>query len=251
MSQLVFAAALAAFTSTAASAAGIDRDMMLSEAPATPDKGTVRITGSGLGQSQTESGGTNQSSVAGSIMWAPFQNFAGDVGIFYQGQESGPAARVRYQFLNQASMGLDMAAGLRFKTNSFHHRTGGEHNGEVEFLLLAGRTFGPVELVLNGVFGMETGGANGKDIEVKAFAGWRFSDQLKAGLDGRLQADIEEEGAAPKPPNAPRDFDLSAGPAISWSITRQLNLQALVGVFMPKQTTITSPGGVLQASFDF
>jgi hypothetical protein len=244
-SMVLFLAALAAASSTPARGAGIDRDMMLSEAPATPDKGTVRVTGSGIGQSQTDIGGTNQSSVSGSIMWAPFQNFAADVGAFYQGKDGGPSARLRYQFLNQASLGLDMSAGVRFKTVGFH-----PDRGEVEFALLAGRTFGPIELVVNGVFGVETGGANGKDIEVKSFVGWRFSEQLKAGVDGRFQTEIEDEGASATP-KVGRDFDVAAGPALSWMVTRQINLQALVGVFAPKRTNVTSPGGVIQASFDF
>ena len=37
----------------------------------------------------------------------------------------------------------------------------------------------------------------------------------------------------------------------NWDITKQLNLQALVGVFMPKKTNVTSPGGVIQLAFDF
>jgi hypothetical protein len=243
--SIVLALAALAAVPSAARAAGIDRDMLLTEAPATPDKGTVRVSASGIGQAGTETGGTNQSSVSSFILWAPFENFAADVGAYYQGKDGGPSARVRYQFLGQERFGIDMAAGVRFKTVGFH-----PDRGEVEFALLAGRTFGQFEVVLNGVFGIETGGANGKDVEVRAFAGYKFSDHVKAGLDGRLQAEIEDEGVV-KPANAPRDFDLSAGPAISWSLTRQFHLQALVGVFMPKKTSVTSPGGVLELSFDF
>ena len=227
-------------------AAGLDRDTLLTDAPATPDKGTVRITGAGAGQASTDATVSNQSSVSGSIMWSPFQNFAADVGAFFQSGDGGPSARVRYQILGQEKFGLDLAAGVRFKTVGFH-----PDKGEVEFLIAAGRKFGHIELVLNGVFGVETGGESGKDIEVKAFGGYRFNDSIRAGLDGRLQAELEDEGAAPKPPGAPRDFDLTAGPALSWDITKQLNLQALVGVFMPKKTNVTSPGGVIQLAFDF
>jgi len=244
LAVIAFAVVLAGAPS--ARAAGLDRDTLLTDAPATPDKGTVRVTGAGSGQSSTEVGGVNQSSVSGSIMWSPFQNFAADVGAFYQGTDGGPSARVRYQILGQEKFGVDLAAGVRFKTIGFH-----PDRGEVEFLIAAGRKFGAIELVLNGVFGVETGGANGKDIEVKAFGGYRFNDKIRAGIDSRFQTEIEDEGAVAKPPGAPRDFDLTAGPAVSWDITRQLNLQALVGVFMPKKTNVTSPGGVIQLAFDF
>lgn len=245
-SVLLAALATAVVAAPAARAAGLDRDSLLTDAPATPDKGTVRLSGGGAGQTSTEVGGVNQSSVSGSILWAPFQNFAADVGAFYQGRDGGPSARMRYQILGQEKFGVDLAAGVRFKTIGFH-----PDRGELEFLIAAGRKFGAIELVLNGVFGVETGGANGKDIELKAFAGYRFSEAIRAGIDSRFQTEIEDEGGAPKLPGAPRDFDLTAGPAISWMLTKQLNVQALVGVFMPKKTNVTSPGGVLQASFDF
>jgi hypothetical protein len=118
-------------------------------------------------------------------------------------------------------------------------------------LVAAGRRFGKFELVLNGVFGVETGGAGGKDIEAKGFAGYRFSDEVRAGLDSRLQAEVSDtENAASKPPGS-RDYDLTAGPAVSWLLTKNVQLQALVGVAQPKKTTITSPVGVISASFDF
>jgi hypothetical protein len=237
---------------THARAAGIDRDGLLSEAPATPDKGTVRVTAGSLGQASTDTGVPGQSSVSGSVLWAPFESFAGDVGVYWQPGPnlSGPSARVRYQFLSQERFGLDLAGGVRFKTTSFQHPTGTNATGEVEFLVAAGRRFGQFELVLNGVFGVEIGGGSGKDVEIKSFAGWRFSDQLRAGVDSRLQAEVgdEESGATPK---IGRDFDFTAGPAVSWMLTRQINVQALVGVIMPKGTNVTSPVGMLAASFDF
>jgi hypothetical protein len=233
-------------------AAGIDRDGLLSEAPATPDKGTVRVTAGGMGQATTDSGVQGNSNVSGSILWAPFQNFAADVGVYMQpgtSGQSGPSARVRYQFLSQDRFGIDLAGGLRFKTNSFYH-PGKDGSGEAEFLLAAGRRFGQVELVLNGVFGVETGGGNGKDFEVKGFAGWRFNEQLRAGVDSRLQAEVGDDEASTTP-KLGRDFDFTAGPAVSWMVTRQIQLQALVGMIMPKGTNVTSPVGILAASFDF
>ena len=151
-----------AFIALAARAEGIDRDSLLSEAPAVPSKGTVRISGVTTGTS--DEGGVNgtqgQANITGSILWTPVENLAGDVGMYWQVGANGPSARVRYQILSQSRTGLDLSAGARFKTVGFH-----PDQGEVEFLLLAGRRFGNVELVLNGVFGIKTGGENGKDVE--------------------------------------------------------------------------------------
>ena len=138
-----------------------------------------------------------------------------------------------------------MSGGVRFKTVGFH-----PDQGEVEFLVAAGRRFGRFELGLNGVFGVETGGENGKDVEAKAFAGYRFTEAVRAGIDSRFQAEIEDEQGTAKPPGI-RDYDLTAGPAVSWLITPHIQVQALVGVAQPKKTDITAPVGVVTASFDF
>ena len=240
-----------------ARAAGIDRDSLLSEAPAVPDKGTVRVSGGATGTSSDQ--GVNntqgQANVTGTIAWTPVQNLSGDVGMYWQVGANGPSARVRYQVLNQSSHGLDLSGGVRFKTVGFH-----PDKGEVEFMVAAGRRFGRFELIANGVFGVETGGEQGKDVEGKAFAGWRFSDMLRAGIDGRLQAEIEdEETSAPgTPPKIGRDYDLTVGPAVSWIVARDLGkmaknlqLQALVGIAQPKRSDSTSAVGVLAASIDF
>jgi hypothetical protein len=240
-----------ALAASVARADGIDRDSLLTDAPAVPNQGTVRVTGGATGVSSSAPAGSNtgNSSVSGSIGWTPVQNLGGDVGAYSQvGSSGGVSARVRYQFLSQASSGLDLSGGLRFKTVSWHSSAfpAADNHGEVEMLVAAGRRFGKFELVLNGVFGVETGGAGGKDIEAKGFAGYRFSDEVRAGLDSRLQA----EDAGSKPPGS-RDYDLTAGPAVSWLLTKNVQLQALVGVAQPKKTTITSPVGVISASFDF
>src|SRR5207237_8417191 len=104
-----------------AHAEGIDRDSLLSEAPAVPDKGTVRISGGATGTSDDGGvGGTQgQGNVAGSISWTPIQNLSGDVGAYWQVGANGPTARIRYQFLNQLRHGLDLSAGPRFKAVGF------------------------------------------------------------------------------------------------------------------------------------
>src|SRR5438094_253344 len=197
MRLLVLATACLAL---AARADGLDRDNLLTEAPAVPPKGTVRISGVTTGTSaDTGVNGTQgQANISGTIQWTPAENLAGDVGMYWQVGANGPSARVRYQLLSQQRAGLDLSAGVRFKTVGFNH-----DQGEVEFLPLAGRRFGNVELVLNGVFGFETGGENGKDAEVKAFTGYRFGEDLRAGLDGRLQVEVGDE-EAPGPTATPK-----------------------------------------------
>ncbi|MFN2545869.1 MAG: hypothetical protein ABR567_00400 [Myxococcales bacterium] len=246
-----------AFAAGAARADGLDRDTLLTDSPAVPNAGTVRVTGGATGSTSdasTTGGNNGTSGVSGSVSWTPIANVSGDVGAYTQiGASGGVSARVRYQFLSQARHGIDLSGGLRFKTISWHAsaapRT--DSNGELEMLVAAGRRFGKFELVLNGVFGVETGGGEGKDIEAKGFAGWRFNDAVRAGLDSRLQAEVSDaENVAPGVATG-RDYDLTAGPAVSWMATRTLQLQALIGVAQPKKTDLTTPVGVVSASIDF
>ena len=238
-------AALTLVTASAVSAQGLDRDTLLTDAPAVPPKGTVRISGTGVATEKTDS---SSSSFTGTVGWSPIENLHADVGAYFQSGQQGPAARVRYQLLNQLSHGMDLSGGARFKTVGFH-----PDQGEVEIILAMGRRFGQVELVLNGVFGFETGGANGKDAEAKAFAGWRFNEAVRTGVDFRVQAEVGEEGNATPPPGTPsvRDYDLTVGPSISWLVTRTIQLQALVGMAQPKKTDITTAIGAVYASIDF
>lgn len=245
--------ALVLMAASAASAQGLDRDTLLTDAPAVPAVGTVRVTGSGLATENTDNGSTpsGSSSFTGTVGWTPIANLHADVGAFFQVGAQGPAARVRYQVLNQSSHGIDLSGGVRFKTVGFR-----PDEGEVEFLVAAGRRFGHFELVLNGVFGVETGAAGGKDLEAKAFGGWRFNESVRAGIDSRLQAEVGDAEQAVFVPtgSAPitgRDYDLTAGPAVSWMVTRAFQVQALVGVAQPKKSNNTAPVGVLSASIDF
>jgi hypothetical protein len=234
-----------------ASAEGLDRDTLLSDAPAVPNQGTVRITG-GVAGTSDGSGVDNvqgQANVTAGIQWSIFDRLAADVSAYFQVGQQGPSARVRYQILKQRDAGIDLSGGVRFKTVGFH-----PDQGEVEFLVAAGRRFGQFEMILNAVFGVETGQGGGKDGEVKGFAGWRFNASLSAGIDGRIQAELADEEAAPLHlvgAPATRDYDLTVGPAVSWMATHTLQLQLLAGLAQPKKNNITAPVGVLQASLDF
>src|SRR3979409_391938 len=84
---------------------GLDRDALLTEAPATPKAGTVRVTGSGGGATQGDNPGTGSGGLDASILWAPINHLAADVGGYFQDGAVGPSARARYQFLNQADHG--------------------------------------------------------------------------------------------------------------------------------------------------
>src|SRR3989442_10544195 len=115
------AAAVAAFSS-AASAEGLDRDTLLTDAPAVPAVGTVRLTGAGVATQNTDNGATptGSSSFMGSIGWTPIANLHGDRGAYFQVCGQGPAARIPYHLLNQFSHGLDLATGIRSKTDGVH-----------------------------------------------------------------------------------------------------------------------------------
>ncbi|HVE86844.1 MAG TPA: hypothetical protein VND93_28505 [Myxococcales bacterium] len=212
--------------SFSALAAGLDRDGLVSEAPATPDTGVVRISGGGGGEVATTASGT----VNASVMWAPIEHLAGDVSGYLQSDSRfGPSARLRYQLLNQASHGLDLALGLRFKFIGFTLDPNyGGGPSELEFLVAAGRKFGPVDVVLNAVTGTELGGAPGKDSELKAYVGYNLMDTLRLGVDSRVQAEWVGPGGI-KTPDFTNDVALVAGPTVSWLVTPKVQFQALAG----------------------
>jgi hypothetical protein len=233
--------------SSAAFAEGLDRDTLLTDAPATPEAGNVRVTGGATGSTDANGVNGGQGNVVAGIQWTIIDRLAADVSGYFQSGQSGPAARVRFQILKQWDAGLDLGVGVRFKTVGFH-----PDQGEVEIFLAAGRRWGRFELVVDGVIGFETGEGGGKDGELKAFAGYRVSDSVRLGVDSRLQAELgdDDEEAATTPPGV-RDYDLTVGPALSWMVTKAIQVQLLAGVAQPKKTDITAPVGVLQASFDF
>ena len=236
--------------SAAARAAGLDRDTLLTEAPAVPNSGTVRISGGVNGQPSGAADVGSTGGVSGNILWAPIDRVAGDVGLYQQGPDGGPTVRLRIQVLKQASAGLDLSIGARFKEFGFFKKQEGSPNGEFEYLLALGRSFGGFDAIINGVVGFEAGGP-GSDLEGKAFFGYRFLPNLRAGIDGRLQAEYKDEKGT-KNPDFTNDVNLMAGPAASLLVLNdKVQLQALLGVAKPRGTSTISPGGLLAASFDF
>ena len=244
------AAFLVALVSTASIAEGLDRDTLLTEAPAVPNAGTVRVTGAANGQASGASDSGSTGGVSGNILWAPISRVAGDVGLYQQGPDGGPTVRVRFHLLKQSDVGLDLSIGARFKEFGFFKKQAGSPNGEFEYLLALGKSFGHFDAIINGVIGFEAGGP-GSDLEGKAFFGYRFQPSLRAGIDGRLQAEYKDEKGT-KTPDFTNDVNLVAGPAVSWLLLHDtLQLQALVGAAKPRGIGTVSPGGLLAASIDF
>ena len=243
-------ALVAACVCSGARADGLDRDTLLTEAPAVPNSGTVRVTGGANGQPTGATEGGSTGGISATLLWAPISRVAGDVGLYQQGAVSGPTVRVRVQVLKQADIGVDLAVGARFKELGFFKRQDGLPNGEFEYLLAVGRRLGQVDAMLNLVAGFEAGGP-GSDLEGKAFLGYRFTDSLRVGLDGRIQAEYKDENGTKKPDFA-RDVNLFAGPAISWMVFNdKLQLQALAGVAKATGGSSISPGGLLAVAVDF
>src|SRR2546426_9568601 len=79
------AAAVVAFAS-AASAEGLDRDTLLTGAPAVPAVGTLRLTGAGMATQNTDNGAkpTNYPSLTDQIGWTPNANVHADHGTNIQ-----------------------------------------------------------------------------------------------------------------------------------------------------------------------
>jgi hypothetical protein len=242
---------LAATFSAPAFAAGLDRDTLLTEAPAVPDAGIVRVTGGANGQPSGAPDSGSTGGISANILWAPFDRVAGDVGLYLQGPDSGPTARLRIQILKQRDVGIDLAIGARFKELGFFKKEGGgTPNGEFEYLLALGKSFGRLDVILDGVIGFEAGGP-GSDIEGKAFVGYRVLPDLRIGADFRLQAEYKDEDGY-KTPDFANDCDLFTGPAASLLVLNdKLQLQALLGIAKPKGIATISPGGLLAASIDF
>ena len=222
-----------------AHAEGLDRDSLLTEAPATPERGNVRIALSGNTSWVAAIGG----GISGTAMWTPFTHFSADVSGYWQDGNAGPSLRARYQLLSQAVHGFDLALSARYKSVGFDPR-----NGELEGLVGLGRRFGRVGTMLNLVAGHELAGP-GFDVELKALVDYQVMDALRIGLDGRVQAEVHDE-LGWKSPAFTDDVALVGGAVIAWFPIPALQLQLLAGATHPRGSTV-GPTARLLASFDF
>ena len=220
-----------------ARAEALSRDTLLTDAPATPAAGTLRMSGGG-------SEGTSQgdATLVATVQWTPLPHLSTDAGLLGQTSGFGPTARLRYQLLEQAQAGIDLAVGVRYKNVGFR-----ENNGEIESLLAAGHRWGRVSVIANAVYGHETGGP-GQDLEGKVFGGFDLSSAVRLGLDSRLQAEFVDENGMKRPTLA--DMDVRAGPAVSWQITSKIQLQGLVGAGKPSGPTPFGPVAMSILSVD-
>lgn len=223
-------------------AQSLDRDALLTEAPATPAAGTWRATAEGGGQAQSNSA-DGSATISGTLLWAPVRRLAADVGAYAQTGQSGPSARVRVQILEQEGQAIDLAVGARWKAVGFFQEA-----GELETLIALGRSFGQLDVVLNLVWGFELDGP-GMDAELKALIAWRFDDAWRLGVDVRVQAEVHNETGWTSPGNL--GTNLIAGPEVSWMVLPKLQLQALVGVAKPQGITTAGFAGLLSVAFDF
>src|SRR5258707_10573209 len=85
----LFALGLAA---SAANAQGLDRDTLLTDAPAVAPKGTVRVTGGAMGTTHSAAAGNTQSqaNIPGNIQRPPMQHFSHDVAASFQPAAPAP-----------------------------------------------------------------------------------------------------------------------------------------------------------------
>ena len=225
--------------SSIALAEGLDRDSLLTEAPATPERGNVRIAAGG----NTSYVGAVGGGISAQAMWTPFTHFAADVSGYWQDGAAGPSLRLRYQLLSQSAHGLELAVGARYKSVGFDPR-----NGEVEGLVALGHRFGRLGTALNLVAGHELAGP-GFDVELKALVDYQVLEVLRVGLDGRAQAEVHDETGW-KSPELGGDVALVGGAVVGWFPIPALQLQLLIGATHPRGQT-AGPTARLLASFDF
>jgi len=232
---------LALALAPAASAQMLDMDGLLVEASAVPEPGTLRVFANGGGQSAAADSQA-AANVAGSLMWVPFRGLAGDVGAYYQTGSSGPSARLRYQLLSQDRAGVNLALGARYKSVGF----AGEGSGEVEALLALGRSWGRLDTVINFVWGWELNDP-GQDAELKLLVGWRFTDNLRVGVEARAQCEIHDEDGWKGPQML--QTDIRGGPTVFWRIARPVTVQLLVGAGKP--VGVAAAGVLALGAFSF
>lgn len=151
-----------------------------------------------------------------------------------------PSAQAKYQFLNQQSHGVNMAVGVKYKTEGFD-----PSGSEVEGILAAGRSFGRMLATANLVFGQGVGEAHDQDLEGHLSGGYQISDQLLAGVSARYKFALTEaaEGSA-------RPMELIAGPVVAYNMGWvDASLQG--GVYVPKGDVPVGGIAILGLNFSF
>ncbi len=84
--------------------------------------------------------------------------------------------------------------------------------------------------MLNLVWGWEIDDP-GMDAEIKLLVGWRFTDDVRAGVEARGQSEVHDEDGWKSPQML--FADLRGGATVFWRIVRPVTVQLLVGVGKP------------------
>lgn len=254
--------ALVALTSTAALA----EDAPL-PSPSIPDRGANAERMFPLGLSpvthetrwhadtagRASSAGSSAFRISQSVEMVPLNRLT--VGVALEMRQAGttdlnPEATVKYQFLDQASAGVNLAAGLKYKQVGFVSSgaaVGGD--GEVEGIVSASRSFGLVVAMANAVVG--TGIAE-PDVDVEAFAGVgaRFLKDGFVGLNGQgkwILGDAGEEIVAA----GGRPSEYLGGLVVAYRFGGLLEASLLGGYLSPKGTTPAGPLAMAKLGLSF
>jgi hypothetical protein len=99
-----------------------------------------------------------------------------------------PGAGASYQFLSEARHGIASTAYLVYKTEGFT-----EAEGEVEGLVAFGKTFGPVNGILNLAYGQDFEG-NERDGEVAVHAHTAVAERFLVGVAGNFRDALGSNG---------------------------------------------------------
>jgi hypothetical protein len=216
------------------------RDGLFTDAAAVPSQGTIRFTTSS-GAAPARESGASDVEFSTSVLWSILPGVAAGVAASNEGGSLTPSVSLRWQFLSQESAPVNAATLLRFKSVGFD-ATG----SEIEAAAAVGRTFGRLLLVGNAVAGKGFGGDNAVDIELKTGINWSFSETLHAGAEARVRSEVALESETAK---VGREFDLTAGPTISWRADHLL-VQAIAGWGVPRGTAPAGPMAMALISWD-
>jgi hypothetical protein len=216
------------------------RDGLFTEAAAVA-AASIRFS-TGGGASVARDGGAVGPLAGASVLWALGRGLAAGVEVTKDGDSFAPAATLRYQLLSQESWPANAAALVRYKSVGFRGV-----GSEVEAEVMLSRSVGRLVASGAGVIGKAFKGESAVDLEGKAALAWTFTEALRAGLESRLRAEVALGNESTRLPG--REFDLVAGPAAAWRIDR-VEVQAIVGLGIPRGTASPGPMGLLLLTFD-
>jgi hypothetical protein len=150
-------------------------------------QGISPVTNATLFHSNTSGRATNAGGgafrVSERIDVAPIQRLTVSVGMEYRNSgDLNPELTAKYQFLDQTQpLGINGAAALKYKVVGFN-----PNGSEIEAILAASRSFGPLVVMLNGVFGAGLFDPD-MDAEVALGVGMQVLGSGFVGLNGQAK----------------------------------------------------------------